>query len=121
MNRHQLVVSLSIVSATFFATLAKADPGVYKFTGKGYTVTMSSDGQNYHGCDTKKRCIDLTNGEQIGEVTYKWKSSNNFVYKMEQIPNGRGKNTLKVYNPKGKVILSRVMTPVNGGAVMAPD
>jgi hypothetical protein len=121
MNRHQLAISLSIVSATFFTALAKADPGVYKFTGKGYSVTMSSDGLNYHGCDAKKRCIDLTNGEQIGEATHKWKSNNNFIYKLEQIPNGRGKNTLKVYNPKGKVILSRVMIPVNGGAVMAPD
>jgi hypothetical protein len=120
-NNNKLLVSLSIVSATFFSTLAKADPGVYKYAGKGYTVTMSSDGKNYHGCDLKQRCIDLNNGEQIGESVNQWKTSNNYLYKMEQMPNGRGKNTLKVYNPKGKVILKRVMTPLNGGAVMAPD
>ncbi len=121
MNVNKLVISLSIVSVTFFATLAKADPGVYKYTGKGYTVAVSSDGNNYHGCDAKKRCIDLTDGKQIGESVNQWKSRNNYIYKMQQIPNGKGKNLLKVYNPKGKVILQRVMTPLNGGAVMAPD
>jgi hypothetical protein len=111
----------SIALAMFAIPLAAhADPGVYKYTGKGYDILISSDGDMYRGCDARKRCIKLTGGEQIGESVRQWTTKNKFVYRMEQVPFGKGKEILKVYNPQKKLILQRTMTPLNGGQVMSP-
>jgi hypothetical protein len=116
-----LVGTTIALGTTLTATLASADPGIYKFTGKGYTVIVSSNLNNYRGCDTKKRCIELTNSEQLNETEHQWKSKTNYVYNLSQISNGRGKYMLSVYSPNRKLILKRVMSPLNNGNVMSPD
>jgi hypothetical protein len=116
------LVGITIAIGTALTpSLASADPGVYKYTSKGYSVTVSSDMNKYRGCDPKKRCIELTNSEQLNETDYQWKTKNNYTYNMSQISNGRGKYMLKVYSPDRKLILKRVMNPLGGGDVMSPD
>jgi hypothetical protein len=119
--RKTILVGMTMAIGTALTpTLASADPGIYKYNGKGYTVTVSSDMNKYRGCDTKKQCIELTNGEQLNETDHQWKTKNNYTYNMSQIPNGRGKYMLKVYSPTRKLMLKRVMTPLSDG-VMSPD
>jgi hypothetical protein len=101
-------------------TLASADPGIYRYTGKGYTVTVSSDMNKYRGCDAKKKCIELTNGEQLNEFDHQWKSKNNYIYNMSQMNGRRLKYMLKVYSPDRKLMLKRVMIPLDD-IVVSPD
>jgi hypothetical protein len=117
-----IIVGITIAIGTALTpTLASADAGVYQYTSKGYSVTVSSDMKKYRGCDTKKRCIELTNGEQLNETEHQWKTKNNYIYNMSQISNGRGKYMLKVYSPDRKLMLKRVMNPLGGGNVMSPE
>ncbi len=114
------LVGITIALGTALTpTLASADVGIYKYTSKGYSVTVSSDLNKYRGCDTKKRCIELTNGKELNETDYQWTTKNNYIYNMSQISNGRGKYMLKVYSPARQLILKRVMNPVGDG-VMSP-
>ena len=96
------------IASAFLATPAFA--GTY--TGGNFTVTIKGSGSSasYLGCDAKERCVHIPSASNYTQGRYAWER-NGYTYSM--IPEGNtSQYTLKVFDPKKKVLLSQKMTPI---------
>ncbi|MGB3405333.1 MAG: SH3 domain-containing protein [Microcoleaceae cyanobacterium] len=98
----------AVVGSLFVAVPAFATT----YTGGGFTVSINEAKGNlsYMGCDAKERCVYIPFVSSYNRGDYLWERKN---YSYRMIPEGtNGQYRLKVINPKNKVILSQVMTPM---------
>jgi len=82
---------------------------------KGYEVMILHEGYSavYNGCNPKKRnrkrdCIRLEGPENTNGNYYQW-NNKGYRYEMNPLNRNATEYRLKVYTPKGKVILDQVL------------
>jgi hypothetical protein len=116
--RHILLSTLSAVMlAAPFATPSRAMPvpqgSIYR--GGGYTIYLVGD--QYKGCDAKKRCLTIPKAAGRNEDSTFWKNKG-YTYTLSQIHKPQPANSperaqLTVRNPKGALIVNVVVVFVN--------
>ncbi len=101
--------TLTIVAASLFVTVPAL---AQTYTGGGFTVSIQeADGNlSYTGCDAEERCIHIPTASNYTQGRYAWQRQN-YTYSM--IPAGdNSQYRLKVFDPKNKLLLSQIMTPI---------
>jgi hypothetical protein len=116
--RYLLLSTFSAVMlAAPFATAGRAMPvsqgSIYR--GGGYTVYLIGD--QYKGCDAKKRCLTIPKAAGRNEDSTFWKNKG-YTYTLSQIHKPQPVNSperaqLTVRNPKGVLIVNVVVVFVN--------
>ena len=90
-----------------------------EFRGGGYRVTIEGSGSaadtKYTGCDPKGRCLTIDEASWQEHGSYTWEN-NGYTYTMSPTKKRDGSYRLKIFDPKGKVILEQHMTPVSGAS-----
>jgi hypothetical protein len=111
MKFHLTVVgkTLASVVASLFVTF----PAVATtYTGGGFTVSIQeADGHlSYIGCDVKERCVHIPFVSSYHRGNYLWERKN-YTYSMTT-EGDHGQYRLKVFDPKNRLLLSQMMTPI---------
>jgi hypothetical protein len=118
MNFKSIILATTLLTGSAIALTSPAFATTY--AGGGYTVEVNdSEGSSlsYRGCDPYGRClyINQTSSYTSHPERYVWKNRG-FRYILTQTskPN---RYRLQVFNPKGKLILNRLLTNLdyNGG------
>lgn len=101
--------TLTLVAASLFITVPAF---AQTYTGGGFTVSIQeADGHlSYIGCDAQERCIHIPFVSSYNRGNYLWEK-NNYTYRMISTENNE-QYRLEVLNPKNKLLLSQVMTPI---------
>jgi hypothetical protein len=110
MNFKTILLSTTLIATSAIALVNPAFATTY--AGGGYTVEVDDESSylSYHGCDPYGRCLHIN---RVSSYTshperYIWRNQG-FRYILTQTskPN---RYRLQVYNPKGKLILNRLLT-----------
>ncbi|EDN70814.1 secreted protein [Beggiatoa sp. PS] len=108
-----LFLATMLISGSLFAIPVLA--GGTFVNDKGYEVSITGHGYEatYYGCTPKKRnrkrnCLYLEEPETAEGNYFEWNNKGH-RYEMEPLNRYATKYRLKIYSPKGKVILNQVL------------
>ncbi len=114
MKLTKILCQTGLVVSAAIATAAVANDGsvLGSYKSNGYTLDLGSGG-DYHSCDPQHRCLTIayTKSSQQGK-TWIWKNAG-YTYRVTPIgqtlaPGHHQKVSVKITNPKNKVIFDRV-------------
>lgn len=114
MNFKTILLSTTLLATSAIALTSPAFATTY--AGGGYTVNVDdSEGSNlsYRGCDPQGRClyIDRISSYSSHPERYLWRNrGHRYVLTQTSKPN---RYRLQVFNPKGKLILNRILTNID--------
>jgi hypothetical protein len=113
MNPIKILWQTVLLSAIGFTSTVEAQPdrilGSYK--SNGYTIDI--DGDEYHGCDPRNRCLTIPRSKSRRQgKAHIWKNAG-YIYRVTPVGDTliNGHNTrilVKIINPQQKVIFSRI-------------
>ena len=109
MNWKKLQIRALTIGAVILGSLLANSALASTYKGGGYTITIGDD-LSYYGCDAQDNCLYIPyySHQTRGHIT--WENSG-YTYNMSPTGN-RGEYRLKVYNPRGTVILQQVVNPI---------
>ncbi len=112
-----LGTALILVLPALVTLLAIRSAFAEEYRGGGYRVTIEGWGGDakYTGCDPKGRCLTIEQASFCERGSYIWENDG-YTYNMSPTKKRDGSYLLKIFDPRGKVILKQHMTPVSGAS-----
>ncbi len=113
MNLSKILWQTVLLSAIGFTSTAEAkpDPILGSYKSNGYTIDI--DRGEYHGCDSRNRCLVIPRSKSSRQGKTKvWRNAG-YLYRVtpigDTLVNGHNTRVLvKVVNPQQKVIINRI-------------